>query len=139
LKPVFLDTGYVIALEAADDKFHRSAREHWRKFSTGLPPLVTSAFVFAEVVTFFNSRGRHEKAVEVGTRLLGSPSVRLVQVDEELFRAGWDYMKVRPDKLYSLTDCISFVLMEQIGIVEALGFDSHFAQAGYQLLPGGPA
>jgi len=47
--------------------------------------------VFDEVVTYFNSREYHAKTVEVGNRLLTSSSVQFVQVDEELFRAGWDY------------------------------------------------
>jgi predicted nucleic acid-binding protein len=88
------------------------------------------------VVTFFTSRGRHAKAVEIGGRLLESPSVNLVQVDEELFRTGWEYLQQRPDKRYSLTDSVSFVLMQRLGIVEALAFDAHFRQAGFQILPG---
>jgi predicted nucleic acid-binding protein len=136
VKLAFLDTGYVIALETSDDQHHGEAREHWRSFSAALPPLVTTSYVFDEVVTFFTSRGRHAKAVEVGTRLLESPSVELIQVDEELFRAGWEYLKQRPDKRYSLTDSISFVLMQQRGIAQALAFDAHFVQAGFSILPG---
>jgi len=49
---VFLDTGYVIALEAADDQYHDAAVQHWRGLSTQLPPLVTTSYVFDEVVTF---------------------------------------------------------------------------------------
>jgi uncharacterized protein len=136
VSPVFLDTGYVIALETSDDQHHDEAREHWRRFSTALPPLVTTSYVFDEVVTFFSSRGRHAKAVEVGTRLLESPSVEMIQVEEELFRAGWEYLKQRSDKRYSLTDCISFVLMQRRSIAQALAFDGHFVQAGFNLLPG---
>ena len=48
---VFLDTGYVIALEAADDQYHDAAVQHWRGLTTQLPPLVTTSYVFDEVVT----------------------------------------------------------------------------------------
>jgi uncharacterized protein len=136
VSPVFLDTGYLIALEASDDQHHEEAREHWKSFSAALPPLVTTSYVFDEVVTFFTSRGRHAKAVEVGRRLLESPSVELIHVEEELFQAGWEYLKQRPDKRYSLTDCISFVLMQRRGIGQALAFDGHFAQAGFGILSG---
>ena len=71
---VFLDTGYVIALEAADDQYHEAAVQHWRGFTTQLPPLVTTSYVFDEVVTFFNTRNQQAKASEIGNRLLRSPN-----------------------------------------------------------------
>lgn len=91
--------------------------------------------MFDEVVTFFNNRGHHAKAVEIGSRLLRSPTVDLVRVDESLFAAAWARFQNRPDKRYSLTDCISFVVMEQRGLREALCFDAHFKQAGFVRLP----
>jgi predicted nucleic acid-binding protein len=96
---------------------------------------VTTSFVLDEVITFFVSRGRHSKAVDIGDWLLSSPSVSLVHVDEELFRRAFEYLKRRSDKLFSLTDCASFVLMERLGIGEALAFDSHFEQAGFTRIP----
>lgn len=135
MKPVFLDTGYLLALELSNDQNHRAALKHWRGVIRSLPPLVTTSYVFDEVVTFFNNRGYHAKAVEVGNMLLGSPSVQLVHVDEELFREGWRYLQKHKDKQYSLTDCISFVVMKNSGIDTALAFDKHFVQAGYKKLP----
>ena len=131
----FVDTGYLIALEAADDQHHAAALRHWRGYVQSRPQLVTTSFVLDEVATFFNSRGRHAKAVEIGERLLASPSVRLLHVDADLFRAAWIYFRRREDKRFSLTDCISFVVMEQFGIESALAFDAHFVQAGFRTLP----
>jgi uncharacterized protein len=133
---VFLDIGYVIALEASDDQHHEAAREHWKSFAAALPPMVTTSYVFDEVVTFFTCRGRHAKPVEIGNRLLESAAVQLVPVDEELFRAGWKYLEQRPDKRYSLTGCISFVLMESRRIPATLAFDAHLVRAGFRTLPG---
>ena len=96
---------------------------------------MTTSFVFDEVVTFFNSRNRHDKAVEVGSRLLNSPSIQLIQVDDSLFRTGWEYFEQHSDKLYSLTDCISFVVMQQQKIQSALTFDRHFTQANFLTIP----
>jgi predicted nucleic acid-binding protein len=135
LSRLFLDTGYLIALEAADDQHHTGALRHWRELVPSRPQLVTTSFVLDEVATFFNSRGRHAKAVEVGERLLASLSVELVHVDEELFRAAWSYFGRRADKRFSLTDCVSFVLMDRLGIEVGLAFDAHFAQAGFRTLP----
>ena len=90
---LFLDTGYVIALETEDDEHHQEAQQHWRNLAQQRPSLVTSTYVFDEIVTFFNSRGRHAKAVEIGRRLLRSPHIRLVQVDTSLFEEGWSYSR----------------------------------------------
>jgi uncharacterized protein len=135
VKPHFLDTGYLIALEAADDQHHAAAVRHWHAIVQSRPRLITTSFVLDEVATFFNSRGRHAKAVEVGKRLLESPSVQLVHVDEDLFGAAWTYFAARKDKRFSLTDCVSFVLMHRLGIGQALTFDAHFVQAGFHTLP----
>lgn len=136
MTPVFLDTGYIIALEAVDDQNHQLAREHWSSFTTDLPKVVTTSFVFGETVTFFNHRRRHAKAEEIGRRLLKSPSIDLVHVDEGLLSDAWSYFVKHSDKTYSLTDCISFVLMNRLSIRQALAFDQHFTQAGFQRLPG---
>jgi len=66
---VFLDTSYIIALETADDINHDLTLKHWH-FIQKLPRLVITSYVFDEIITFFNSRNRHAKAVETGERLL---------------------------------------------------------------------
>jgi len=135
MSPVFLDTGYLIALEASDDQNHAAARRHWRGFSRRLPPLVTNSLVFAEVVTFFNTRGQHAKAVELGNMLLESPAVELVHADDLLLLSAWDWFQQYADKSFSLADCVSFGVMQQRGLGQALAFDRHFIQAGFRKLP----
>ena len=136
MKPLFLDTGYVIALEAADDQHHEEAIKHWRGLLLRkVPTLVTTTYVVNEIATFFNSRNRHAKAVEIINRLKSSSSVQIVHVSEKLFDASWGYFKKHSDKMYSLTDCASFVTMEEMKIEAALTFDQHFIQAGFKKLP----
>jgi uncharacterized protein len=135
MRRLFLDTGYLIALEAADDQFHKVALRHWNGLSSHLPLLVTTDYVFDEVVTFFNSRNRHTKAVEIGNLLLESPSINLIHIDETLFRQAWRYFIEHSDKSYSLTDCASFTVMKRLRIRAALKFDKHFGQAGFEREP----
>ena len=131
----FLDTSYIIALETADDQNHAAALQHWQNLKKAALELVTTSYIFDEIVTFFNSRNRHTKAVEIGNRLLGSPSVKLIHVDEALFFQGWQFFRQYEDKSYSLTDSISFLVMEQNKLKTALTFDRYFVQAGFEKLP----
>jgi predicted nucleic acid-binding protein len=118
-----------------NDQNHRAASKHWLSLKKPLPTLVTTSYVFDEVVTYFNSRGYHMKAIEVGSRLLNSPSVEFVYVDEDLFMEGWQYFQKHKDKQYSLTDCISFLVMKRFRIETAFAFDKHFVQAGFKKVP----
>lgn len=131
--PLFVDSGFLIALNAGDDQYHQRARDHWRRI--GRTSLLTTTYIVDEVVTFFNNRGRHDKAVAIGSLLITSGWVDLLHVDEDLFRAGWEYLVKHSDKQYSLTDCISFVVMRRMGLQEALTFDAHFEQAGFRRVP----
>ncbi len=139
MRRLFLDTSYLIALEAADDQHHEEAIVHWQRLSSPLPSPVTTTYFFDEVVTFFNGRNRHAKAVEIGNLLLESSSLELVHVDEALFHEAWHYFTRHSDKSYFLTDCASFVVMKRLRIRAALTFDKHFAQAGFEWKPEGKA
>jgi len=130
--PLFLDSAFLIALEDRSDQHHKAAHAYWR---THTPTLVTTAYVLDEAVTFFNRRGHHAKAVEIGTYLLASPSVQFIYVDEALFHIGWEQFQRDRDKRYSFTDCISFAVMRQFDLTTALTFDQHFVQAGFTRKP----
>lgn len=132
---IFLDTSYLLALELINDQNHQAAQAHWQQIITTSPASVITSYVFDEVVTYFNSRNHHGKAVQVGNRLLLSPSVQFIHIDEVLFYLGWAYFQQHQDKRYSLTDSISFVVMQQQGIQIAYTFDQHFVQAGFQKEP----
>ncbi len=133
---VFLDTGYLLALEVANDQYHVAAVEHWNRVEhAGLPQFVTTSGVFGEVVTYLNSRNLHAKAIEVGSELLDSPSITLIHIDNALFAEAWELLIRRADKRYLLTDCASFSLMRRLGITTAFTFDHHFRQAGFQAEP----
>lgn len=132
---IFFDTSFIIALETADDQNHEFALKCWKNIVASLPTLVTTSYILDEVVTFFNSHNRHTKAVEIGNRLITSPSIQFIHVDEALFNEAWEYFKKHEDKSYSLTDCISFIILERLRIQTSLAFDKHFVQAGFKNLP----
>jgi len=130
-----LDTSYILALEIKNEAAHKQVLQNWVILAQSKPVLVTTTYIFDEIVTFFNSRNVHHKAVEVGNRLLSSPDLELVEIDRTLFNRGWQYFQKYQDKSYSLTDCLSFIVMEERGIITALTLDDHFIQAGFQIFP----
>ena len=132
---LFLDSVYLIALEVENDQHHNEASKHWTTLFEVPLTLVTTSYVLDEIVTFLNSRRQHAKAIRVGDNLLTASNIELIHVDEKLFREGWSYFKQYADKTFSLTDCISFVLMKRLEITQALTFDRHFTQAGFVKLP----
>lgn len=137
-RKVFIDTGYLLALELRTDQNHRQALEHWKSLREGGIPsraLVSTTYVFDETITYLNARGLHDSAVKVGKRLLASSSIELVHVDEYLFQNAFDLLERRPDKRYSLTDCVSFVVMRERGMSVAFAFDGHFDQEGFTREP----
>ena len=131
----FLDTGFLIALEAADDQHHAAAAALWNELRSQRVSFLTTSYVFDEAVTFFNSRGHHSKAVSIGEALLTSKLVTLVHVDQAMFAAAWRDFTHYADKRFSLTDCVSFVVMKEKRVKRALAFDRHFSQAGFERLP----
>jgi predicted nucleic acid-binding protein len=132
---VFVDASYLIALQISGDNNHAIANQHWQQLKKSPSSLITTSFILDEVVTHLNSRDFHASAVQIGDELLTSILFGFVEVDTLILRTGWQYFKQHRDKRYSLTDCISFVVMQELGIRTALTFDRHFAQAGFVMAP----
>jgi len=80
-------------------------------------------------------RGRNRKTFAHFLDTLGEhEDLDIVPASAELFQRGIALFRLRPDKEWSLTDCISFVVMAEKGISEALTSDRHFEQAGFKVL-----
>lgn len=76
-----------------------------------------------------------EDGVVVPKELLDGADEVDIHIDETLFNEAWDYFKKHEDESYSLTDCISFIILERLPIQMSLTFDKHFVQAGFNKLP----
>lgn len=135
MSSLFLDTNFAVALNLRNDQAHVAATRCWDAVLDNRQGIVTTTFVLDEAVTFLNSRGQHRLAIAVGNQLLHSPVITIVHIDAPLLDRGWSYFVRHHDKRYSLTDCISFVVMQERGLGQALTFDRHFAQAGFECVP----
>lgn len=103
--------------------------------SSGEAALLTTTYVLCELATLLARRFGHGPAVTVGEMLRSSPEVRIVHPSPETERSAWDLFRARPDKGYSFCDCVSFVVMKELGITAALATDRHFSREGFLVLP----
>ncbi len=122
-------------MEYARDQYHSVAINHWNTLSRDSLDLVTTSYVLDEVVTFLASRGYHSEAVSIGNTLLQSSAIQMIHVDQPLLLEAWRYFQRHDDKRYSLTDCVSFAIMTNLGIQTAYSFDRNFVQAGFIIEP----
>ena len=129
---VFADTFYFFALGNRHDPVHGKALAFSQNY---IGHLLTTGFVLTELADgCAGTAHRRAVAVQAVNELRNNPDVTIIPCSEELFREGWDLYVQRPDKEWSLTDCISFVVMQSEGITEALTGDKHFGQAGFVAL-----
>jgi uncharacterized protein len=131
MTPVFADSGYYVALLLQTDQSHDRAVEVTRQLQH---TVITTAWILTEVANTFASPRFRLAFVSLLDDLQADPSVRIVEPDPRIFAQGIELYRNRPDKNWSLTDCISFVVMEKDGITEALTGDHHFEQAGFKAL-----
>ena len=128
---VFADTFYFLALLSARDNAHQRAVQFTQSF-TGR--LLTTAWIITEIADGMTIAAERARFVAFFDRLAQNSSVTIEPSSSTLFDQGMALYRQRLDKEWSLTDCISFVVMEQQGVTEALTGDHHFEQAGFVAL-----
>lgn len=131
MSAVFADTFYWIALMNKRDRAHRVVMDHTRKLAPR--SVVTSDEVLTEFLAFCASdallRGTAGRAVN---GLLSNPDIRVIPQSRNSFLDGLALYNSRPDKGYSLTDCISMQMMRREGLTDVLTNDRHFEQEGFR-------
>ena len=136
---LFADTFYWIALADFMDSAHERALGITAERATS--PIVTTDEVLAEFLTFFAAATEPIRRGTCGAvqRILESSGIRVIPQSRGSFLSGLDLYGQRPDKRYSLTDCISMQTMRREGITEVLTNDRHFEQEGFRALFREPA
>jgi predicted nucleic acid-binding protein len=130
VRRVFADTFYWIALTLPGDAAYARAQQV-------TDDLMTTEEVLTEYLTFFCASPeylRREVAANVTAMLSGDADVRIIPQSHDSFIAGFELYRARPDKGYSLTDCISMQTMRKEGLTEVLTNDRHFEQEGFRAL-----
>jgi uncharacterized protein len=130
--PLFADAFFFVALLNKSDRAHADATVY---LSPRLSqPLLTTTWVLMEVADGLAQPLHRPAVVRLLTILRANPIVEIIPPDLTLFDRGFDLYARRSDKGWSLADCISFVVMADRGLTEALTGDHHFEQAGFRAM-----
>ena len=135
MRDVFIDSLYLIAILVKDDQWHETARGVEESL-TDRVRLVTTYEILTEFLAGV-SRGRPEiriAAVQMVRTIMSGPNITLVPQSPDLFTRGLELYASRPDKRYSLTDCISMTVMRDMHISEVLTHDRDFENEGFTRL-----
>ena len=124
---IFVDTGVWFAVAVRQDPNHVVAS---RLIGEATEELVTTAYVVDEALTLLRSRGYPAAAISVGRQLFENGVARIHHAERQDVSAAWEAFRRFADKDWSFTDCLSFVVMQRLGITTAFSFDHHFRQFG---------
>lgn len=129
---LFLDTAFIQALLNPLDDQHNKAKKLFPRVRAANEVWITEA-VLIEVGNAFSAFNRNtaDQFIQQCYRI---GNFRVVNVSTELLMQALELYRSRPDKTWGLTDCISFVVMEQQNITDAVTADRHFIQAGFNAL-----
>jgi predicted nucleic acid-binding protein len=114
---IFLDTSYLLAVTVKADSLHERAVAWSRSIDE---PIATSAYVLCEFANHLSSPPLRALIAPVMRWAMEPANVLLVDFDAEMLSKGWTLHQNRPDKSWSLTDCFSFLTMQERGITKAL-------------------
>ena len=131
MRTLFADSGYWIAVLHPGDQLHERATNVTE--SLGSVAIVTTHMALVEVLNHLAGRGEQYRnvAAQMVQELEARSDVEIVSQTDAQFRAAVKRYAARPDQTWSLTDCASFLVMEERNITEALAYDRDFEQAGF--------
>ena len=127
--PIFIDTGYILALANTADQYHERARATSLVVS---PPFLTTEAILVEIGNALSKASWRRLGIATLDDLRTDPDIEVVPVTTGLFERAVDLYSTRLDKEWGLTDCISFVVMQDQKLTHALTTDRDFVQAGFQ-------
>jgi predicted nucleic acid-binding protein len=131
---LFLDSAFAIALAAPEDDAHAKAVSLATALRARNQRMLTTTAVVFEIGDALSKPRYRRSAIELMTGILTDPRIEVVPVTPALAQRAFGLFQRRPDKAWGMTDCLSFIVMEERGIREALTTDEHFGQAGFVAL-----
>jgi hypothetical protein len=131
MNAVFADTSFYVAFVNPRDAMHAAAMDFVRRFCG---KSVTTEYVLVEVGNWLARSGDRKVFLDLLRDLQADANTQVLAGNHALFEAGLSLYARRSDKNWSMTDCISFAVMQRLRLTDALTADHHFAQAGFKVL-----
>jgi Predicted nucleic acid-binding protein, contains PIN domain len=131
---VFLDTSFAIALSSITDQHHVQAVQLAHQLESSKARLVTTQAILLEIGNALSRSKYRIAAIQLLESLEADPNVEIVLLTKDLYIPAFNLFKQRKDKEWGLVDCLSFIVMQNRGITDALTADTHFQQAGFRAL-----
>ncbi|HKP84763.1 MAG TPA: PIN domain-containing protein [Blastocatellia bacterium] len=133
MSALFVDTSGWACIADRRESHHADAAGIYREARKLGQQIVTTNYILAELVSLLTSPKRLPRSdiISFIEAIRSASYVEFIHVNESLDYTSWQFLKNRQDKDWSLVDCVSFVIMQDRGILEALTTDHHFEQAGF--------
>jgi predicted nucleic acid-binding protein len=131
---VFVDSSGLYALADRRDSHHRRAQDCVKRLLKSGRRFVLTDYIIDESCTLAKIRAGGEAALRLLQIVEGSQAFRVRWIGSEYFDAATTFFRQHLDHDYSFTDCASFVVMQDMGLSDALTTDRHFTEAGFRAL-----
>lgn len=135
MKKIFVDASALIAIANRSDQRHQQALALFGTAYEDGVKLFTTDYVLDEFLTYM--RCTQKVPVKTIAEFLGgilASEIEMFGITRELFNAAFDLMVKYGDHCFSFTDCVSFEVMKELKITDALSSDQHFTIAGFNKL-----
>lgn len=137
MRRIFIDTAHLLAVFSSRDNLHRAALAATAGLlDEGEVQFVTTHLVVSELLASLSRGGPYvrTRAVDYVDDLLRQENVSVVELNDERFARGLQLYRDRPDRSYSLTDCVSMTVCQDLEISDVLTADHDFEQEGFNIL-----
>ncbi len=134
MNKIFLDTSFAVALVSGKDAFHRVANSWSEKVESSGIQVITTQAIMLEIGNALSKSAFRRIGIGMLNHFENDSKTQIISLTDELYDKAFELFSKRPDKEWGLVDCISFIVMQEQEITDALTADEHFTQAGFRAL-----
>jgi len=131
-KYIFTDTSALIAVLNKKDQYHGQASAALTAILKSPVTLLITTHIFAETVTRIARKVSPQAAITAGTHIRNYARIVIVTPTQEAVDQAWEIFRSYHDQQFSFVDCISFAVMQEMGLSQSFAFDKHFTIMGFE-------